>query len=94
MATAIIAIGPGLGGCLTGWANEAERFIKPVDAPITRRYEQPSGPYAPGHRGIDFEVPVGTPVVASNGGTVSFAGPVAHDGLFVTIDHANGLQTT
>ncbi|MGH2810953.1 MAG: M23 family metallopeptidase, partial [Actinomycetota bacterium] len=27
-------------------------------------------------------------------GTVSFAGPVAHDGLFVTIDHANGLQTT
>jgi len=32
-------------------------------------------------------------VVASNGGTVAFAGPVGGQ-LFVSIDHADGIRTT
>src|SRR5687767_2753541 len=62
-------------------------FIAPVNGPIVRRFEQPLGPYAAGHRGIDFGVGAGTPVVASASGKVTFAGPVADDGLFITIDH-------
>ncbi|MGI8425188.1 MAG: M23 family metallopeptidase [Actinomycetota bacterium] len=46
-----------------------------------------------GHRGIDYGAS-STPVSASNEGTVKFAGPVAGDGLFVTISHAGGLETT
>lgn len=59
-----------------------------------RRFEQPLGPYAAGHRGIDFGVPAGTAVVASASGTVAFAGPVADDGLFVSIRHDEVLETT
>jgi murein DD-endopeptidase MepM/ murein hydrolase activator NlpD len=38
-------------------------------------------------------VPVGTPVLASNGGVVAFAGLVATE-LFVSVDHADGIRTT
>ena len=69
-------------------------FIAPVDGPIVRKFEQPLGPYAAGHRGVDFEVPSGSEVVASSSGTVKFAGPVADDGLFITIAHDAQLETT
>lgn len=70
------------------------RFIAPVDGPIIRRFEQPLSPYGSGHRGIDFGVDEGAEVVASNDGAVIFAGPVADDGLFVTISHDGPLETT
>jgi len=38
-------------------------------------------------------VPLGTRVLAANGGVVAFAGPVA-GALFVSIDHADGIRTT
>ena len=65
----------------------------PLRGPIVRGYEQPSNPYASGHRGIDIGAPVGTPVKAAAPGVVHFAGKVAGS-LFVSIDHDAGLQTT
>src|SRR5437764_3630520 len=74
-------------GCTSG------TLAWPLRGPIVRGYEQPSNPYASGHRGIDIGAPVGTPVKAAAAGVVHFAGKVAGS-LFVSIDHDGGLQTT
>lgn len=69
-------------------------FIAPSSGPIVREYQPPLGPYGPGHRGVDYAVPSGTPFWASGDGTVTFAGPVADDGLFITVDHGMEIATT
>ena len=43
------------------------------------------------HRGLDYPVPVGTPVRAPGAGTVLFAGPLALSGETVVIDHGQGV---
>jgi len=43
------------------------------------------------HRGLDYAVPVGTPVRAPGAGTVLFAGPLALSGETVVIDHGQGV---
>ena len=68
-------------------------YAWPVTGPILRSFEPPSGPYAPGHRGIDVGAPLGTPVLAAGDGVVAFAGWVAGS-LFVSIDHPDGVRTT
>ena len=45
------------------------------------------------HKGIDFAVPQGTPVMAAGNGTVSFAGPAGEYGNLVVIDHSNKYAT-
>ncbi|MGH9041346.1 MAG: murein hydrolase activator EnvC family protein [Acidimicrobiia bacterium] len=65
----------------------------PVDGPVTRPFDPPAKPWDPGHRGVDYRVPPGTPVRSAAGGIVSFAGDVA-GGLFVTVDHPGALQTS
>lgn len=45
------------------------------------------------HKGVDWAVPTGTTVVASNGGTVAFAGWASGYGYAVYINHADGRQT-
>jgi len=45
------------------------------------------------HRGVDWAVPIGTSVVASNTGTVAFAGWASGYGYAVYINHADGRQT-
>ncbi len=45
------------------------------------------------HTGVDFAVSYGSPVVAADGGTVSFAGWKGGYGYLVIISHGNGLQT-
>ncbi len=45
------------------------------------------------HTGIDLPAPSGTPIVASAGGRVSFAGFRPAYGTTVEIDHGNGLKT-
>jgi murein DD-endopeptidase MepM/ murein hydrolase activator NlpD len=45
------------------------------------------------HKGIDFGVPVGTPVMAAGAGTVTFVGWQNGYGKFVKINHGNGLST-
>ncbi|MEA2477027.1 MAG: hypothetical protein QOC87_1226, partial [Actinomycetota bacterium] len=65
----------------------------PVYGAIERGFEQPQGPYGPGHRGIDFGAQPGTQIAAAADGTVTFAGSVAGS-IAVTISHQGGLETT
>jgi hypothetical protein len=43
------------------------------------------------HRGLDYDVPLGTVVMAPAGGIVLFAGPLTLGGLVVVIDHGQGV---
>lgn len=45
------------------------------------------------HSGVDYPAPVGTPITASAGGRVIFAGRRPEYGLTVEIDHGAGLAT-
>jgi hypothetical protein len=47
--------------------------------------------YGEYHRGLDFGVAQGTPVLAPATGSVLFAGPLALSGQTVVIDHGQGL---
>ena len=92
-----LLLGPmtGLSGPAAGAAFAAEKpFIHPVVAEVVREFEAPAHRFGAGHRGLDYGVRPGTPVMASGAGTVSFAGPVAGDGLFITIQHGRGISTT
>jgi murein DD-endopeptidase MepM/ murein hydrolase activator NlpD len=65
----------------------------PVDGPVVRGFEPPSGPYGPGHRGVDLAARLGTPVAAPAGGRVVFAGRVAGLG-WVSLRVAPGVVVT
>ncbi len=85
----MLLLGPSAGVVLA-----AQRpFVPPVQAEIARGFEAPSNQFAAGHRGVDYAVPAGTPVQASGAGSVGFAGPVAGS-LYVTLRHADGIETT
>ena len=45
------------------------------------------------HKGIDFGVPIGTPVMAAGSGTIGFMGWENGYGNFVRIEHGNGYAT-
>lgn len=45
------------------------------------------------HKGIDFAVPTGTPVMAAGSGTVTFAARQNGYGNFVVVNHGNGYST-
>ena len=45
------------------------------------------------HKGIDFAVPTGTPVMAAGAGTIEFAGVQHGYGNFVIVNHGNGYET-
>jgi len=68
-------------------------WVWPVTGPVIRGFDPPDDPYGAGHRGIDIAAPVGTPVLAAQAGTVTFAGKVGGQ-LFVTVDHGGGLVST
>ncbi|MGE5227963.1 MAG: murein hydrolase activator EnvC family protein [Planctomycetaceae bacterium] len=74
-------------------AAAAADWAWPVSGPVIRGFDPPDSPYGAGHRGIDIATAVGTLIVAPAPGTVSFAGPVGGK-LFLTIDHAGGVQST
>ena len=90
LLAALVLIGPASGVAL----GADKPFVVPAHGAIIRDFEAPAHRFGPGHRGIDYGVPSGTPVVASGAGSVSFAGSVAGDGLFVTIEHLGGITTT
>src|SRR5947209_13119096 len=78
-----------------GPAGAAARigYRPPVSAPVSEPFRAPTGPYGPGHRGIEYATQPGTVVGAAASGTVVFAGVVA--GIrYVTLRHADGLRTT
>lgn len=65
-------------------------FIRPVGGPVT----SPFGPRARDfHEGMDFGVPVGTPVHTARAGTVIAAGSAGGYGLKVDVDHGGGIVT-
>jgi len=45
------------------------------------------------HKGVDFGVPIGTPVMAAGAGTISFMGVQHGYGNFVLVNHGNGYST-
>jgi murein DD-endopeptidase MepM/ murein hydrolase activator NlpD len=49
--------------------------------------------YTRAHKGVDFAVPVGTPVKAAGAGVVSFMGAASGYGNFLKIDMSNGWGT-
>lgn len=67
--------------------------LPPVPGPVTRPFDPPALPWAPGHRGVDLAADPGDVVTAVLPGLVRFEGLVALVG-WVTIDHGGGLLTT
>ena len=64
----------------------------PVDAPLTSGYGIRFFGIAPDiHRGVDLDVPTGTPVQAMASGQVRFAGVMSGFGNVVWLDHDGGL---
>jgi murein DD-endopeptidase MepM/ murein hydrolase activator NlpD len=49
--------------------------------------------YSRMHKGIDFGVPIGTPVMAAGAGTVQLVGRLGGYGNYVRINHGNGYST-
>jgi murein DD-endopeptidase MepM/ murein hydrolase activator NlpD len=74
-------------------ARASGDWVWPVEGPVIRGYEPPASPFGSGHRGIDTAAPIGTPVLAAEAGTVTFAGTVGGH-LFVTVNHGGGLAST
>jgi murein DD-endopeptidase MepM/ murein hydrolase activator NlpD len=54
---------------------------------------QPAPGASTNHQGIDYAVPIGTPVLAAGQGTVIFAGVQSGFGNTVVIDNGNGTTT-
>jgi murein DD-endopeptidase MepM/ murein hydrolase activator NlpD len=65
-------------------------LIWPVSGPVVSGFGLRWGRM---HNGIDIGAGYGTPIVASAGGTVIFAGWMGGYGNFVIVDHGGGLST-
>jgi len=71
-------------------------FLAPVDGPISLGFgprPHPLDGKTAFHQGVDFPVPVGTPVRAPADGKISAVKSVWGYGKVVEIDHGNGLKT-
>ena len=90
---ALVLIAVGLGSVPAAALGPPVRWIRPVDGPVVRGFVAPRTPYGPGHRGVDFAVPPGTPVVAAGPGTVVFAGRVGSSSHVVVLHPASGWRT-
>jgi hypothetical protein len=74
-------------------AEPVSPWRPPVSGDLVRGYVEPTATYGPGHRGVDFAAPPGTPVGAAGRGTVAFAGDVAGT-RHVVVSHRGGLRTS
>lgn len=70
----------------TPWAPPLHPMV------VVRAFDQPAGPYAPGHRGVDLAGSDGQPVLAAADGVVSYAGQVGGIGV-VALSHGS-VRTT
>ncbi|MFB7480701.1 peptidoglycan DD-metalloendopeptidase family protein [Streptomyces anulatus] len=90
--------GGGAGAGTGGGADSDARSWPLTGRPsVLRGWEPPTGPYGPGHRGVDLAAGPGDRVLAATDGRVSFAGRVAGRGV-VAIEVAGSgsppLRTT
>ncbi|KAB7788227.1 peptidase M23 [Bifidobacterium cebidarum] len=70
------------------------RFDWPVsNAQVSRPFDRPVTPWAPGHRGIDLAVDPGETISAPDAGTISFMGRVGGKDV-VSIRHRGGVTST
>jgi murein DD-endopeptidase MepM/ murein hydrolase activator NlpD len=63
-----------------------------ISSGFGRRFHPILG-YTRMHKGVDFAVPTGTPVMAAGAGEISFMGWANGYGNFVVINHGNGYAT-
>ncbi|MFY9263451.1 MAG: M23 family metallopeptidase [Actinomycetaceae bacterium] len=79
----------------TAYNDAQTEFTSPTgsDPIVIREYSAGEQNWLPGHRGVDVELAVGSPVYAAGSGTVIYAG-MLNDRSLVSIEHANGLRTT
>lgn len=71
-------------------------FVQPLDSLITETFGVRrvfNGQLLSEHHGVDFRAPPGTPVLASNSGTVVLARQLFYEGNCVILDHGQGLST-
>ncbi|GAA4286724.1 hypothetical protein GCM10022262_10830 [Georgenia daeguensis] len=75
--------------------GSATSYVWPTGGPadVLRAFDEPSAPWAPGHRGVDLKLDLGSEVLAAADGVVVFAGTVV-DRPVVSIEHADGIRTT
>ena len=59
---------------------------------VVARFDPPTSPYGPGHRGVDLLGRPGDRVHAALGGTVTYAGPLAGRGV-VVVSHGDTRTT-
>ena len=71
----------------------ASCLLPPVNAPVVDTFREPSCPWCPGNRGLEYAVPAGTAVRAAAAGQVTFRGSVAGV-VYVVVEHADGLRAT
>lgn len=72
------------------------RFQPPTEAEVSGVFGSArvfNGVKRSQHTGLDFRVTTGTPIVATNSGTVILARPLYFEGNCVIIDHGQGLLT-
>jgi murein DD-endopeptidase MepM/ murein hydrolase activator NlpD len=65
----------------------------PIISSLFGPRSQPTAGASTNHQGIDYSVPVGTPVLAAGDGTVTFAGVQSGFGNTVVIDNGGGVTT-
>ena len=71
-------------------------WIDPASGPIVSRFGMRSDPFTGQprmHNGIDIDAPMGAPILATEAGTVTFAGERGGFGQLVIVDHGNGVET-
>jgi murein DD-endopeptidase MepM/ murein hydrolase activator NlpD len=83
---------PGTGVRFESGASVPSHWPLDMQGFITRGQVRP-GVVDESHPGIDIAVPLGTPVRAAGGGSVSEAGYNADYGLFVLLRHPSGYET-
>jgi len=75
------------------WSGD---FIKPVEAPLTDSFGMTrifNEELTSEHRGTDFPIKEGSPVMASNSGTVVLAHDLFYEGNCVVLDHGQHFFT-
>lgn len=84
------------GGTLPGTSNPGTRVHPVRNATITARWGQ-VGAWSRYHTGVDFAAPIGTPVLAAAGGTITHTGfggtASGWAGHWVSIRHDDGTHT-